>query len=203
MLEAILSIQAGDNPRVLAEKLESFLAAGASAARREGRARGRRGPAELRRGGMSGHGRGRRPPARRHGGGHEGGDERWLLTYADMITLLMALFMVLFSISSVNISKYQVLQRALQKAFIGGVLDGGKGVPAGDAHPHPGRADRHASAAGRTRASTIMPATTLGEVAAVDRPQTARGRGRQEQSEPRADPAAGRDATPGSTASPG
>jgi chemotaxis protein MotB len=67
-----------------------------------------------------------------HGGGHEGGDERWLLTYADMITLLMALFMVLFSISSVNISKYVVLQRALQKAFMGGVLDGGKGVQQGE-----------------------------------------------------------------------
>jgi chemotaxis protein MotB len=67
-----------------------------------------------------------------HGGGHEGGDERWLLTYADMITLLMALFMVLFSISSVNISKYQVLQHALQKAFIGGVLDGGKGIQSGN-----------------------------------------------------------------------
>jgi chemotaxis protein MotB len=66
------------------------------------------------------------------GGGHEGGDERWLLTYADMITLLMALFMVLFSISSVNISKYQVLQHALQKAFIGGVLDGGKGIQQGN-----------------------------------------------------------------------
>ena len=32
--------------------------------------------------------------------------ERWLLTYSDMITLLMALFIVLFSISSVNISKF-------------------------------------------------------------------------------------------------
>ena len=80
---------------------------------------------------MSGHGRGRRRRGG-HGGGHEGGDERWLLTYADMITLLMALFMVLFSISSVNISKYQVLQHALQKAFIGGVLDGGKGVQSGN-----------------------------------------------------------------------
>jgi len=78
---------------------------------------------------MSGHGRRRR--GGRHGE-HAGGDERWLLTYADMITLLMALFMVLFSISSVNISKYQVLQRALQKAFIGGVLDGGKGIQTGE-----------------------------------------------------------------------
>jgi chemotaxis protein MotB len=76
-----------------------------------------------RRGGRRGHG---------GGGGHEGGDERWLLTYADMITLLMALFMVLFSISSVNISKYEVLQRALQKAFMGGVLDGGKSFQSGE-----------------------------------------------------------------------
>ena len=81
---------------------------------------------------MSGHSsrRGRRGAG--GGGGHEGGDERWLLTYADMITLLMALFMVLFSISSVNISKYQVLQRALQKAFMGGVLDGGKSFQQGE-----------------------------------------------------------------------
>ena len=80
---------------------------------------------------MSGHSR-RGRPGGGHGGGHEGGDERWLLTYADMITLLMALFMVLFSISSVNISKYQVLQRALQKAFMGGVLDGGKSFQQGE-----------------------------------------------------------------------
>ena len=33
---------------------------------------------------------------------HEHADERWLLTYADMITLLMALFMVMFSMAVVN-----------------------------------------------------------------------------------------------------
>jgi chemotaxis protein MotB len=79
---------------------------------------------------MSGHSGGRR----RRGAKTDGhsADERWLLTYADMITLLMALFMVLFSISSVNISKYQVLQHALQKAFIGGALDGGRGIQQGE-----------------------------------------------------------------------
>ncbi len=55
-------------------------------------------------------------------------EERWLLTYADMITLLMALFMVLFSISSVNISKYKSLQHALKAAFSGSVLPGGQAI---------------------------------------------------------------------------
>ncbi|MGH2913374.1 MAG: OmpA family protein [Solirubrobacteraceae bacterium] len=55
-------------------------------------------------------------------------EERWLLTYADMITLLMALFMVLFSISSVNISKYQTLQQSLKSAFSGSVLTGGRAI---------------------------------------------------------------------------
>ena len=129
VLDAILSIQAGDNPRVLAEKLESFVA---PADRGSQKSEAAAPSAELKEARMSGHRTRPQPPPRRTGGGHEGGDERWLLTYADMITLLMALFMVLFSISSVNISKYQVLQHALQKAFIGGVLDGGKGVQQGN-----------------------------------------------------------------------
>jgi chemotaxis protein MotB len=71
-------------------------------------------------------GRGRK---RGHGGGEgEESGERWLLTYADMITLLMALFMVLFSISSVNISKVQSLQESLRAAFSGNILPGGKAI---------------------------------------------------------------------------
>jgi chemotaxis protein MotB len=69
-------------------------------------------------------GRGRR---RGHAAGHEN-EERWLLTYADMITLLMALFMVLFSISSVNISKYETLQKSLRAAFSGSILPGGRAI---------------------------------------------------------------------------
>jgi chemotaxis protein MotB len=55
-------------------------------------------------------------------------EERWLLTYSDMITLLMALFMIMFSISSVNTSKAESLQRSLEDAFSGKILPGGEGV---------------------------------------------------------------------------
>ena len=70
---------------------------------------------------------------RRHkGGGHddheEHMDERWLVSFADMMTLMFALFMVLFSISSVNTSKFEELQKSMQDAFSGAVLSGGKAV---------------------------------------------------------------------------
>ena len=65
---------------------------------------------------------------RRRKHGEKDNEERWLLTYADMITLLMALFMVLFSISSVNVSKYKSLQESLKAAFSGSILPGGKAL---------------------------------------------------------------------------
>jgi chemotaxis protein MotB len=74
---------------------------------------------------MAGH-RNRR--SRRHEDHGEHVDERWLLTYSDLITLLMALFMVLFSISSVNKSKFESLQHALQDAFSGRILPGGRSI---------------------------------------------------------------------------
>ena len=62
-----------------------------------------------------------------HEAEHEEG-ERWLVSFADMMTLLFALFMVLFSISSVNTSKFEELQKSLHDAFSGAVLDGGKSI---------------------------------------------------------------------------
>ena len=41
---------------------------------------------------------------------------RWLLTYADMITLLLALFIILFSISTINKVKLQRLVRDMSAA---------------------------------------------------------------------------------------
>lgn len=51
--------------------------------------------------------------------GHEN-TERWLLTYADMITLLMLFFIVLYSMSKVDTAKYQQLSGELQSVFTGG-----------------------------------------------------------------------------------
>lgn len=53
--------------------------------------------------------------------------ERWLLTYADMITLLLALFIVMFAMSSVNSSKFEAMQESLQDAFSAKIL-GGKSI---------------------------------------------------------------------------
>jgi chemotaxis protein MotB len=65
--------------------------------------------------------------------GHEGGDERWLVTYADMLTLLLVLFIVLYSISVVNTSKFISLKTSLAAAFgTSGnghsILSGGNGL---------------------------------------------------------------------------
>jgi len=57
------------------------------------------------------------------GGGHEGGDERWLLTYADMITLLLALFIVLFAMSTINAQKFDFVRRSLSQTFKGQVIE--------------------------------------------------------------------------------
>lgn len=43
--------------------------------------------------------------------------ERWLVSYADFITLLFAFFVVMYAISQVNEGKYKVLSEALIQAF--------------------------------------------------------------------------------------
>jgi len=69
---------------------------------------------------------------RRHAGGHDEeheNHERWLLTYADLITLLLALFMMLYAMSVLDLRKYE----AFQQAFTQGM---GKHV-----HALPGKGD--------------------------------------------------------------
>ncbi|MEO7125134.1 MAG: flagellar motor protein MotB [Nakamurella sp.] len=76
-----------------------------------------------------GGGRGRR--RRGHGGGEEeGGSERWLVTYADLLTVLLALFIVLFAISALNESKFQQLKYSLAAVFGDGSIGVFDGSPA-------------------------------------------------------------------------
>ena len=71
-----------------------------------------------------------------HEEGHEGADERWLLSYADFITLLLALFMVLFALSTVE-------PRQVRRVPYG---PGQRLRQLGQRQPH--RARRHRTAAG-------------------------------------------------------
>jgi chemotaxis protein MotB len=69
--------------------------------------------------------------ARRHKKHHEEeheNHERWLVSGYDMMTLLFAVFVVLFAISSTNISKVKALTQSLQEAFSGPVFTGGRAM---------------------------------------------------------------------------
>ncbi|GIV20551.1 MAG: chemotaxis protein MotB [Armatimonadota bacterium] len=54
--------------------------------------------------------------ARRSTRRHESID-RWLITYADMITLLVALFIMLYSMSAVNQEKFGALAQSMRREF--------------------------------------------------------------------------------------
>jgi len=62
------------------------------------------------------------------GGGHGGAAGRWLVSYADFITLMFVVFTVLFSMARVDTEKYGALAGSLKSALSsssgGGVLEG-------------------------------------------------------------------------------
>jgi chemotaxis protein MotB len=55
--------------------------------------------------------------ARRRHQEHEGNHEAWAIPYGDLVTLLLAFFVVMYAISSVNEGKYRVLSDSLVAAF--------------------------------------------------------------------------------------
>lgn len=68
----------------------------------------------------------RRRQTRHAGAGHD----RWLITYADLITLLLIFFVVLYAVSRIDIEKYDKLSQALTLQFrdADSVLDEGAGI---------------------------------------------------------------------------
>ncbi|MFD1179341.1 flagellar motor protein MotB [Paenibacillus puldeungensis] len=60
---------------------------------------------------------------KKHQDHEEHSDESWLLPYSDLMTLLLAMFIVLFGMSTVNVQKFQEMAEAFNS-----VLTGGSGV---------------------------------------------------------------------------
>lgn len=63
---------------------------------------------------------GGKPPGRKRGGGGEEehvNHERWMVSYADMLTVLFALFIVLYAMSTVDQEKYEQLAEGLAQGF--------------------------------------------------------------------------------------
>jgi len=58
------------------------------------------------------------------------GSPAWMTTYADIVTLLLAFFVILFSMSEIDIQKFQAVIRSFQGSL--GVLEGGQIVEEGD-----------------------------------------------------------------------
>ena len=73
---------------------------------------------------------------RGHEAGHEN-SERWLLTYADLITLLMVFFVVLYSMSSADSTKWKQISAALNQAFNVDVLRGAAATSIADGSGQP------------------------------------------------------------------
>ncbi|MDH4247182.1 MAG: OmpA family protein [Deltaproteobacteria bacterium] len=71
--------------------------------------------------------------AKKHEEEKEPNHERWLLTYADLITLLMIFFVVMYSMSVVDAKKFKQIAQALNTVFSGGagILQGSGTSPVG------------------------------------------------------------------------
>lgn len=102
---------------------------------------------------MAGHGSKKK---RRGHDDHESehADERWLVSYADMITLLMAMFLVMWSMASVNTTKFESLAASLREAFSGKILPGGESVM------RPGNQSAAEQASPTPPIPTIVPVTS-------------------------------------------
>ena len=61
---------------------------------------------------------------RRNSSQHKENSERWLLTYSDLITLLLAFFVIMYGMSSADVQKFSKLASSMRRAFNVDVLQG-------------------------------------------------------------------------------
>jgi chemotaxis protein MotB len=65
---------------------------------------------------------------RRNQDGKKENHERWVISYADFMTLLLATFVVLYAVSSINVSRYRAAADALSAVFTGRAIVPDKGA---------------------------------------------------------------------------
>ncbi|SDE50928.1 chemotaxis protein MotB [Paenibacillus sp. UNCCL117] len=65
-----------------------------------------------------------------------GNHERWLITYSDLITLLLIFFIIMYAMSKIDVQKYEVLAQALKFEFTkaDSIVPQGQGIT-GSMHP--------------------------------------------------------------------
>lgn len=107
---------------------------------------------------------------RRHGAHEEEPEnhERWLVSYADMVTLLFALFIVLYAMSVIDLNKYKAFQQSFNSELGQGVeaMAGEDDTPSGsqvDDAPGPEDGTVHAA----STEQQVVAATVIGEAERV------------------------------------
>lgn len=89
--------------------------------------------------------------------------ERWLVSYADMMTLLMVLFIVMFAISQVDSKKFMALKTGLSAGFGApvAILSGGDQLLDPGGAVAPDSVNLSGSASGKTRSADVDPQTSV------------------------------------------
>ena len=94
--------------------------------------------------------------------------EAWVIPYADLLTLLMAMFIALFAISTVDSSKFQALAVGFNEALGGGKLDTSvfAGSKPQDPSPIPGNGDGNGPGQGGSlvASNNILTASQLAQL---------------------------------------
>ncbi|WP_172257063.1 OmpA/MotB family protein [Saccharibacillus deserti] len=80
----------------------------------------------------------RRRRKRREGPAHQ--QERWLITYADLLTLLLIFFIIMYAVSTIDAEKYEAVSGSLQTTFQAGtsILEGGPKITGEQGQQIPG-----------------------------------------------------------------
>src|SRR5258708_33201910 len=108
--------------------------------------------------------------------------EAWVIPYADLLTLLMAMFIALFAMSTVDVTKFKAFAIGFHEALGGGKLDSGVGGTANATSTNVGTGSGNGALSGGTLVPQDVP-TNSGQLqsllAALQSGKAAQARQRQ------------------------